>query len=156
VRNGLVRSQPAGNARLYTFNREHVAGPAITTLVSLREELVSRMTADVDSWRIPALAVWLFGSAARGEAGPDSDIDVFVLRPDDVPDSDQTWQVQVDNFSMRVSQWAGNGCEVLEYSRSEFGDLVRRNERIVTELLRDAIPLSGETPRQVIGRRGRR
>jgi predicted nucleotidyltransferase len=104
VRNGLVRSQPAGNARLYTFNREHVAGPAITTLVSLREELVSRMTADVDSWRIPALAVWLFGSAARGEAGPDSDIDVFVLRPDDVPDSDQTWQVQVDNFSMRVSQ----------------------------------------------------
>ena len=29
--------------------------------------------------------IYLFGSAARGEAGPDSDIDLLVLLPDDAP-----------------------------------------------------------------------
>ncbi len=31
--------------------------------------------------------IYLFGSAARGEAGPDSDLDFCVVVPDDAPDA---------------------------------------------------------------------
>ncbi len=31
--------------------------------------------------------IYLFGSAARGEAGPDSDLDIMVVVPDDTPAS---------------------------------------------------------------------
>jgi predicted nucleotidyltransferase len=45
----------------------------------LLEELVQRIVAAVHPLRIV-----LFGSAARGEMGPDSDLDVLVVMPDGV------------------------------------------------------------------------
>src|ERR1017187_289716 len=33
--------------------------------------------------------IWLFGSVARGEAGPDSDYDLMVVVPDDTPPEQQ-------------------------------------------------------------------
>ena len=43
----------------------------------LLEELVRRIVASVGPLRI-----FLFGSAARGDMGPDSDVDVLVVMPD--------------------------------------------------------------------------
>jgi predicted nucleotidyltransferase len=42
--------------------------------------------------------IWLFGSRARGDAGPESDWDLFVVVPDDIQESDLdplvAWQLQ--------------------------------------------------------------
>lgn len=54
-------------------------------------EVVRRL---VDAYRPER--IYLFGSAARGEAGPDSDYDLLVVVPDDAPlerqDSDLAYQ----------------------------------------------------------------
>ena len=43
-------------------------------------DIVRRLTEAYDP-----LAIYLFGSKARGEAGPDSDYDLMVIVPDDSP-----------------------------------------------------------------------
>jgi predicted nucleotidyltransferase len=43
-------------------------------------DIVRRLTEAYDP-----LAIYLFGSKARGESGPDSDYDLMVVMPDDAP-----------------------------------------------------------------------
>lgn len=44
------------------------------------EEIVGRLVA-----AYKPLKIYLFGSTARGDTGPDSDIDILVIVPDDAP-----------------------------------------------------------------------
>ncbi|TCC36816.1 nucleotidyltransferase domain-containing protein [Kribbella sindirgiensis] len=153
VSNGVVIAEPAGRARLYTLNRQHVAYPAIDQLARLRQLLLDRIKAEAKSWAVPAKAIWLFGSTARGQGGTDSDLDLLIVRPDDVDDSDPGWLEQVDTLSAHASLWSGNSCEVVEYSAQEVQDLINHGERLVTELRRDAVPIAGSTPRQILYRK---
>jgi predicted nucleotidyltransferase len=153
VRNGVVIAEPAGRAKLYTLNREHVAAAAIEELANLRDRFISRIQAEAQTWEIPAAAVWLFGSASRGEGGPDSDIDILVVRPDDVSDSDPRWLAQLESLADLATRWSGNPCEIVEYSSTELQHLVRRRERLITELRRDAVPVTGASPQQTLNRK---
>ncbi|MFD7158423.1 nucleotidyltransferase domain-containing protein [Kribbella sp. NPDC059898] len=153
VSNGVVLAEPAGRARLYTLNRDHVAADAIDQLARLRDVLLERIKAEADSWTIPATAVWLFGSTARGQGDADSDLDLLVVRPDSVDDSDPTWLEQVESLAAHTSLWSGNSCEVVEYSAGEVQDLIGHRARLVTELRRDALPIAGATPQQALKRK---
>ncbi|MFF1821782.1 nucleotidyltransferase domain-containing protein [Kribbella sp. NPDC058245] len=153
VKSGVVTAEPAGRARLYTLNREHVAYSAIDQLARLREILLDRIRAEVKTWQLPAQAVWLFGSSARSDGGVDSDLDLLIVRPDHVNDSDPRWLEQLDTLAAHASTWAGNSCEVVEYSAHEIRDLVERGERLATELRRDAIPITGTTPHRTLTRK---
>ncbi|MET9316960.1 nucleotidyltransferase domain-containing protein [Kribbella sp. NPDC003505] len=153
VDNGVVIAEPAGRARLYTLNRDHVAAPAIDQLARLRDVLLDRIRAEAEAWEIPAKAIWLFGSTARGQGDAGSDVDLLIVRPDDVDASDPVWLRQVDTLSAHASLWSGNSCEVVEYSGQEVRDLISRKERIVNELRRDAVPITGSTPRQTLDRK---
>jgi predicted nucleotidyltransferase len=153
VRNGVAIAKPAGRAKLYTLNREHVAAAAIEELANLRDRFIGRLEAEAKTWEVPAAAVWLFGSASRRQGGPDSDIDVLVVRPDDVPDSDPRWLAQLETLADLATRWSGNPCEIVEYSSSELQRLIRRRERLITELRRDAVPVAGSTPQQTLNRK---
>jgi predicted nucleotidyltransferase len=153
VRNGVVSSEPAGRAKLYTLNRDHVAAPAIEELANLRDRFVGRLRAEAETWEISATAVWLFGSTSRGQGGADSDIDILVVRPDDIGDSDPQWLLQIETLAEHATRWTGNPCEIVEYSSRELKQLVRRGERLVTELRRDALPVAGSSPRQTLNRK---
>jgi len=59
---GIVRRQTQGSAHLYTLNRDHIAADAIAALSSLREELWTRMRAEIQSWMPKPAAVAVFGS----------------------------------------------------------------------------------------------
>lgn len=67
-----------------------------------------------------ALEVWLFGSLARGEAGPGSDADLFVvLERSPLPFLERSAQLA------RHFQGAGVGCDVLAYTRAELESMRR-------------------------------
>jgi Predicted nucleotidyltransferases len=51
-----------------------------------RQEVVEEMTRRLVEFYRP-VRIYLFGSAARGEEGPDSDLDFLVVVPDDIPES---------------------------------------------------------------------
>ncbi|MEX2658141.1 MAG: nucleotidyltransferase domain-containing protein [Acidimicrobiales bacterium] len=144
---GVVLSEEQPPARLYVLNREHVAADAILGLARMRQTLLDRMRARVGTWEPAPASAWLFGSFARGEGDVHSDIDVLVVRPDEVSQEDPTWDAQVDAFATAVQRWAGNHCSVVEYSEPELTDLVERDERLAAELRRDGVHLGGRVDR---------
>lgn len=135
----LVESHPPAN--LYRLNRDHVAATAIEALASLRTELIKRMGNAAASWDIPAEAVWLFGSFARGDGSVNSDIDVLVVHPDGMDPDDRAWSNQLADFATQVHSWSGNYCSIIEYSSSEIGELGASGNQLYTELARDGIRL---------------
>lgn len=129
---------------LYRLNREHLAAPAIVALANLRDRLIDRISALVEQWDPAPVAVWLFGSLARSDGSPASDIDVLVLRSDLVSPDDGSWLQQMDALSAAVTAWTGNGCEVLEYSETQFATVVANDARLVHELRTDALRIAGD------------
>lgn len=155
VESGLVVCRPAGSAHLYTLNREHVGAAAVVDAASMRDELLARISRAVATWPIQPLAVWLFGSAARASGDSASDIDLFVLRSNQVEISDARWEAQTLALTTSVTAWSGNACELLEYSAGEFAKLVKTQDHLVTSLRDDALVLYGSSARDLMegGRR---
>jgi predicted nucleotidyltransferase len=148
VGSGIVRCQSAGPANLYTLNRDHVAAPAVVLMSRLREELIDRVAAKVETWGVAPVAVWLFGSAARATGGDDSDIDLFLLRPDVVAGGDSEWLMQTLELANSVHDWSGNNCDLLEYGETEFTELVAQSDPLVATLRSEALALWGDSPRE--------
>jgi predicted nucleotidyltransferase len=140
---GVVLCEEHPPAKLYRLNRQHVAAEAIVALANLRDELLARMRGHLSAWPVPPTAAWLFGSAARGDGGPQSDIDILVIRPDHVGAEHPDWADQLESLTAAVTAWSGNGCTVIEYSNSEFDELVAGGERLVSDIRRDGIHLAG-------------
>lgn len=115
VEHGLVNATQAGKATLYVANREHIAWPLVEGLVNLRRELFARMGKLIAAWSSPPATVTVFGSAARGDGGLDSDIDVLVVRP---AGGDEVWEEQLDGLREHVASWTGNPCQVYELHRA--------------------------------------
>lgn len=148
---GLVQAEEAGNAYLHTFNREHLAAPAIELLADIRTELERRLRAEIAEWKLAPTHVSIFGSAARGDGDTRSDIDIFVVRPADVPEDDPGWREQLDLLSDHVHDWTGNRAAVSEVSAADVRRLRRERPPVVEELSRDAITLAGPTPTEFLG-----
>lgn len=147
---GIVLRESRPPAKLYRLNRDHVAAAGVEALANQRQELLSRIRTEVAAWRVHADAVWLFGSAARGDGDTTSDIDLLVVRPVTVDEDEQTWLAQIDDVSEHIARWSGNSCEVLELSRAELVGVVSGGERLVEDLLTDALTLSGASPRALL------
>jgi predicted nucleotidyltransferase len=143
VEHGLVERQEAGRALLFTLNREHLAAPAVKVLAGMRSELLRRIRELMGAWRIAAVHVSIFGSTARGDGGTQSDIDVFVVRPDAVPEDDPRWRQQLDDLAESIERWTGNKASIAEAAANEIGSLLEEGRPIVAELRSDAIAIGG-------------
>lgn len=79
---GIVRRDEGTGQHLFSLNRKHaLARPLITLFETERRHtaaIFERIAAALDRCGGVVSAV-VFGSAARGEAGPDSDLDLLVL-----------------------------------------------------------------------------
>jgi len=149
---GIVSCERHASVYLYRLNRDHVVAEAIIILANLRECLIQRMRNAALGWVIAPVVVWMFGSAARGDAGPRSDIDVLVVRPDAIDVDNESWQEQLSNLSSNVTAWSGNDCQILEFSQSELAELVASGKRLVAELRSDALVIAGVSPLRLLSR----
>lgn len=142
-RHGLIDVMEAGSSNLYSLNRDHVAAPAVLALVDLRGQLFGRIRDEMSKWSIAPIASAVFGSAARGDGGLKSDIDLFVIRPEEVSDDDPQWENQIAELSTLVRRWSGNAASVIQATPSQVAGMISRNEPIVESLQHDAISLLG-------------
>ncbi len=147
---GLALRESHPPSILYQFNRRHVAAEYIEALADLRQHLLERIRSRVSQWLQPADAVWMFGSAARGDGSVDSDIDILVVRPEEVDEEDPEWSIQLSELADSIREWTGNCCELLEMSRAELAESIRTEQKLVADLRRDAIPLGGSLPSSLL------
>lgn len=146
VAHGLVHAEEAGRALLYTLNRDHLAAPALEIVAEMRVELERRLRAEIEEWEIMPAHASIFGSAARGNGDTESDIDLFVVRRQDVEESDARWRTQLDQLAADVYRWTGNHLAISEVGERELTRLRREQPPVVDALRKDAITLAGPTP----------
>jgi hypothetical protein len=117
VSHGIVDAEQVGRTVRYRLNREHLAAGAVIAVARQRSILLTRLGERLAAWRPRPVHAALFGSAARGDMRLDSDVDLFLVRPDDAPDD--RWEEQVDALSKDVTRWTGNDTRVLAMTESE-------------------------------------
>jgi predicted nucleotidyltransferase len=132
--------QEVGNLTQYALNRSHVAFPAVELLADLRNEVVRRLSRTIRDWQIEASHASLFGSAARGDVGTSSDIDLLIIRPAGLSEDDVRWREQLDALARAVLDWTGNRAAIAELSTRE---LTHVQSSTTGEIRRDAITLAG-------------
>jgi predicted nucleotidyltransferase len=140
---GLLDREEAGNALLYSLNREHVAAPAAELLTSLRAALIDRLSRHVQGWEVGPAHLSIFGSLARGDGDASSDVDVFVVRPKPTNADDAQWRAQLDDLATAVRRWSGNRAGISEVAEADIARLARERPPIVEQIACDAITLAG-------------
>lgn len=138
---GIVSRRPAGRANLYRLNRQHLAAPHVISLSRQRDELLDRLSLEVAKWpRQPILGA-VFGSGARRDHAASSDIDVLLVREDDI-DEDE-WDRQTDSLSALVTAWTGNDCRTLTFTKSRIASRGGR-EPLLADVVREGIVFHGD------------
>ncbi len=141
VEQGVVSSRPAGRANLYRLNRSHLAAPHIEGLAFLRSRLLQQAGELVSAWAILPRLIMVFGSVARKEAGPLSDVDLLVIRPTRTPEDLDEWREQLNLLEKSVTEWTGNDARVLEYGEVDLQDQAVRG--VIEEAIEEGLELHG-------------
>jgi predicted nucleotidyltransferase len=95
------------------------------------EEIVRRLVEAYDPERI-----YLFGSHARGEAGPDSDYDLLVIVPDDAPPEKRRSRLAYEvlrgtGVAVDVIVWARDYFERRRQVRASLSAIVEREGKLL-------------------------
>jgi predicted nucleotidyltransferase len=153
VDQGLVDAREAGPSVLFVLNRDHVAGDLVAGLFELNELLIERIRQEFAQWRVAPVHASLFGSAARGDGGLDSDIDLLVIRPEEIDEDEPVWREQLQTLAEHVRAWSGNHASLHEVSRKQLRAAARRGEPIIGSLRESALTLAGADLSSLIGTR---
>lgn len=156
VGQGIVLRHEVGRAKVYRLNRHHLAAAHVEGLAELRATLIARLRTSLKSWDEPPLTAILFGSAARGEATPQSDIDLLLVRRESIDEDSPIWREQLSKLERDATEWTGNDARVLEYGAKELAD--QGVAAVVAEAVSGGIELFGDSRRRLreqLGRSGR-
>lgn len=154
VGQGVVTVTGQQRGQLYRLNHAHPLGAALTALFDaealLWEQFWDALRQSV-ARRAPIAAAWLYGSAARGEDRPDSDIDVLlaVAGKNDVAraaeEVREAMHALEDRYGTRVS--------VIALSAADIRARAARGDAFWASVVADARPIKGERPRSFLARR---
>lgn len=139
VDQGIVLRSQAGRAKLYRLNRAHLSAEGIELIAAAPSALVMDLRDDIELWRVPPRYAVLFGSVARREAGPRSDLDLLIVRPGEVEEESPTWRRQLGHLERAATAWTGNDARVVELGEDELAGA----GPLLNEVLRDGIELFG-------------
>lgn len=143
VEQGVVLAGRVGPASVYHLNRDHIAADYIIGLARLRETFLKRLEDYLRHWAVPPVYAAVFGSAARGSMTAASDLDLLLIRPDDV--NHDLWETQVDDLVNRVATWLGNDVRPLEYTATHVA-MHAGSEPVLQDVAQEGITVAG-TPR---------
>lgn len=134
---GLVERRDVPPVALYSIAAGSVVVGLLNELRDLRRAVFGEMAVAAAEMTPPPVQVVVFGSVARGESDEASDIDVVVVAPIGVLDSDE-WTASVISWRERVSRFAASTVEVLEIDERDWHARSLENE-LWREIDRDGI-----------------
>jgi predicted nucleotidyltransferase len=143
ARQGIVDVAIAGPSKLYSLNREHMAARLIIALAGLREEFLEILQRRLAAWNPPPVYAALFGSAATNQMRENSDIDLFVVRPDTVTAERRDWTDQLQDLAHDASRWTGNDLRIFEMSDADTKLGLVRNDQVLADIRDDGLRLIG-------------
>jgi predicted nucleotidyltransferase len=88
-------------------------------------------------------SVVVFGSFARGQAEPESDIDTLLVRPQGIEETDEVWEVTVRQWIDQLAAVSGNRVDVLEVAAAEVKARLSSTQTVWQEIRREGILIIG-------------
>ena len=140
---GVVERREVPPASLFRLIPEHVASRALLALARSTDTVLDEIGRLAASLPHPPVSVIVFGSFARREAGPDSDIDITIVRPVDLDEDDEGWATSLERWRRDVRRLTGNPVEVLEVSTDEAAAKVAGPSQLWAEIRRDGRVVHG-------------
>ncbi|GAA5204989.1 nucleotidyltransferase family protein [Microbacterium kyungheense] len=151
---GIVERLSIGRVAAYRLNDDHLAAPAVRELADLKSAFLERLRRHVGAWPHPPVFGALFGSAARGEMRPDSDLDIILVRPDDA--EDDVWARGLADLTRAASTWTGNDARIIDFATEEITDAA--TEPLLRSVLADGIAFTDDADwlRRTLRKKGSR
>lgn len=118
INSNLVIGRRVGNARLISLNSKHPLFEEISSLMKAEnkkpiQELKRLIKAELKKTELKEC--WIFGSVARGDKTPESDIDILMVGSD----KDKLNDIGTD-LSLKVKETLGNTVSIVTARVSEF------------------------------------
>jgi len=143
---GLVERREVPPAALFRLVEGNLVADAVLGIAHLRDRVVEHMREIADVIDPAPVSITVFGSFARGEADADSDIDVLVVRPENVDQYSEPWESSLAEWRDRVARAAGNPVEILEVGETEARRAVSGRRRGAWRDIRaDGVHVVGES-----------
>ncbi len=140
---GVAERREAPPSALFRFVPENVASRAIAALTRTRQTVLDELGACARQLNPAPVSVIVFGSFARGEADPESDIDIVVVRPRSVAEDDDAWRRGLDEWRLKAGRLAGNRVELLEVSEADAARSLRGRKPLWVDIQRDGVVVFG-------------
>jgi DNA-binding transcriptional ArsR family regulator len=140
---GVVERREVPPASLFRLVPEHVAALALLDIARSTDFVLDEVGRLAGALPHPPLSVIVFGSFARREAGPDSDIDLVVVRPAGLDEDDEAWSESIEGWRHDVRRLTGNPVEVLEVSADEAASRLTGRSQLWTDIRRDGRVVHG-------------
>lgn len=137
---GIVEASRAGNAIIYRLNRDHVAAAAVVELANTFGAVLGRFEDELATWQVPPVYGAVFGSWARRRARTGSDLDLFLVRPDDADDS--VWDGQVARVEHLGTRWTGNDTRTLVLTRQHVVN--HPDDPVLTAIVEEGLTVAGQ------------
>jgi predicted nucleotidyltransferase len=146
---GLVERRDVPPSALFRLDRRNLAIRSVLELGDLRQRLLDELAAAAEAIEPSPVNITVFGSFARGEERPDSDLDVLVVRPAAADHDDDRWAKSLGAWVDTARYLSGNRVEVLEVEDRELGALLRSKRRVWIDIRRDGVRLFGRSLEKV-------
>lgn len=129
---------------LYELNRDHLAASVVIQLANATSRFVERAQAELNQWNPQLTCALLFGSAARGEMDPESDLDIFLLHNEEVSSEDPQRQLQLENSRSRIVAWTSNDARVVVMGEEDLRNQLTSKDPVLQAAVRDGLLLFGD------------
>jgi hypothetical protein len=141
---GLVRRQSAGRALLVSLETASPVVDALRLVADLRNQTL-RLWRDRAHRLAPApVSLAVYGSWARGEAGPGSDVDVIVILPASLAENDEDeYREQIADWCEYAGRVAGLPVSPIVVAGSEAEEI---DSDLWSDIRRDAVVIAGIHP----------
>jgi predicted nucleotidyltransferase len=148
---GIVETFGEPHGTLFRLNAAHPLSPSLRALFQSEAQRVERLfdaiRAAAKAMKPAPIAVWLYGSVARGEDTPASDIDLAILSP--------TGHTGTQEMALTDALYPFMGeltsrMSIIGMTRADIRRMKRGRDRIWKEIERDAVPILGPAPTEAL------
>ncbi len=140
---GVVERREVPPSSLFRLVPEHVAARVVLDLARAADTVLDEIGRMAQALPFPPVSVIVFGSFARREAAPDSDIDIVVVRPNHIDEDDEAWAESIENWRRDVRRLTGNPVEVLEVSDDEAASRLTGRSQVWADIRREGRVVHG-------------